>query len=368
MGRSEKPVDPQAPYAAFARQLRKLRDSAGSPTYGTLARKTGYSVAALSQAASGWKLPSWKLTRAYATCCGGSEQHWQEQWMIARQGDLADFVGAGAWSTRPPSPSAAARAIDFLNCLRALKIWAGDPSYAVLAQEMFQRQDFWSAKSTVASALAPSRTRLPGLDLVLEIVQGFLSLGRPGESVSDSYLMEWRQAWVRLATAERAAVQAVDAAPVDVKEVGQVRSSALVAPLHTPDGTVRHLRPVDGDLPRELQVLAYELRRLFDSLQISTRRYAVRRHMDASTLSRYLSGRRMPPWSFVQALLDDTAENVGQLPSTDVVPRVRSLYTEALASAKPEAYRVALLEREVSSLQARLATALQELDAFRRPA
>lgn len=59
------------------------------------------------------------------------------------------------------------------------------------------------------------------------------------------------------------------------------------------------LHPLGENLPEECRVFAVELRKLFLGLGISVRRYAVRRHRDPSTVSRFLNGTRIPPWEFV---------------------------------------------------------------------
>ncbi|MFJ1646565.1 XRE family transcriptional regulator [Streptomyces sp. NPDC088258] len=64
----------------LAAELRLLRQRAGSPTYRELARISHYSVAALSSAAAGTKLPSLAVTVAYATACGGDRAEWERRW------------------------------------------------------------------------------------------------------------------------------------------------------------------------------------------------------------------------------------------------------------------------------------------------
>ncbi|KAA6211993.1 hypothetical protein CP973_21040 [Streptomyces albofaciens JCM 4342] len=68
----------------FAFALRKLRAEAGSPTYRAMARKAGYSTAALSRAAAGETLPSLPLTLAYVRACGGNPQEWEQRWQEVR--------------------------------------------------------------------------------------------------------------------------------------------------------------------------------------------------------------------------------------------------------------------------------------------
>ncbi|WP_405445151.1 hypothetical protein OG350_03025 [Streptomyces achromogenes] len=80
MGRPENPIDPEAgPVQRFAVELRSLRARAGGPTYRSMAQRTPYSAAALSQAAAGERLPSAEVTRAYVTACGGDPDEWEKR-------------------------------------------------------------------------------------------------------------------------------------------------------------------------------------------------------------------------------------------------------------------------------------------------
>ncbi|MEU3341943.1 protein kinase [Streptomyces sp. NPDC006668] len=80
MGRREAPV-PDGPLRDFARGLRELRAHApGSPTYRTLAARARYSPSALSDAASGRRLPSWEVTAAFVEACGGDVAQWRQLW------------------------------------------------------------------------------------------------------------------------------------------------------------------------------------------------------------------------------------------------------------------------------------------------
>lgn len=81
MGRQEKPLDAASgPVAGFAFALRKLRQEAGGPTYGAMARRSPYSVATLSRAAGGEQLPTLPVVLAYVTACGGDPQEWEARW------------------------------------------------------------------------------------------------------------------------------------------------------------------------------------------------------------------------------------------------------------------------------------------------
>lgn len=81
MARGESPLDPEyGPLFEFAARLRKLRDQAGRPTYRDLARQAHYSIATLSSAAAGRRLPSLAVTLAYVRACGGNEREWEVIW------------------------------------------------------------------------------------------------------------------------------------------------------------------------------------------------------------------------------------------------------------------------------------------------
>ncbi|MFD5588824.1 helix-turn-helix domain-containing protein [Streptomyces sp. NPDC127063] len=69
MGRPEKPVDHTvAALGRLAEHLRAMRRAAGV-TYDELAQRTNYSAAQLKRAASGAKLPTSDVTRAYVQAC-----------------------------------------------------------------------------------------------------------------------------------------------------------------------------------------------------------------------------------------------------------------------------------------------------------
>ncbi|WP_055419486.1 hypothetical protein [Streptomyces pactum] len=81
VGRRERRLDPGAgPVQRFAAELRALRESAGRPTYRTMAQKVPFSVTALSQAAAGRQLPTLAVTLAYVGVCGGDEEEWEHRW------------------------------------------------------------------------------------------------------------------------------------------------------------------------------------------------------------------------------------------------------------------------------------------------
>jgi WD40 repeat protein/transcriptional regulator with XRE-family HTH domain len=90
MGRPERPVDPEAgPVHRFAHELRLLRREAGSPSYRTMAQRARFSVTALSRAASGERLPSAAVVRAYAQACGADPDAWELRWKAVAEEAVA---------------------------------------------------------------------------------------------------------------------------------------------------------------------------------------------------------------------------------------------------------------------------------------
>lgn len=107
MGRREKDLDPSAgPVAEFAAGLRDLRQRAGL-TYRQLAARAHYSPSALSQAASGARLPNPSVVLAYVRACGGDEEEWRRRWArVAGQPDPATVPA------EPPGPVTGLAAAD----------------------------------------------------------------------------------------------------------------------------------------------------------------------------------------------------------------------------------------------------------------
>ena len=82
MGRPQRPIpdDDHSPEAEFARELRRLREGAGNPTLGVLARRTGYSDTTLSAAMSGRGRPSLDVVLALVIALGADGAAWETRW------------------------------------------------------------------------------------------------------------------------------------------------------------------------------------------------------------------------------------------------------------------------------------------------
>jgi hypothetical protein len=75
MGRPMRPIDPaDGAVQAFAAELRKLREQAGSPPFRLMARRAHYSATTLSVACAGTALPSLEVTLAFVR--GGAGSGW----------------------------------------------------------------------------------------------------------------------------------------------------------------------------------------------------------------------------------------------------------------------------------------------------
>src|SRR5262249_30200506 len=100
MGRPERPLDiSQGPVAAFAHDLRKLRQGAGSLSHREPARTACFAPSVLSSAASGHRLPTLPVTLAFVDACGGDRAAWERRWRM-----VALHVG---YAAEAPDPSRA---------------------------------------------------------------------------------------------------------------------------------------------------------------------------------------------------------------------------------------------------------------------
>jgi len=107
------------------------------------------------------------------------------------------------------------------------------------------------------------------------------------------------------------------------------------------DGGARLRAVPAGDDPKTR--LGQHLLALFEGLGVSQRAYAHPRPYHNSLLSRYFSGQRVPPWAFIQALLDDLADHRGEPLTDQVRDHTRQLFLAALqAGSSTERHRYQL--------------------------
>ncbi|GAA4605345.1 WD40 repeat protein [Actinoplanes octamycinicus] len=103
MPRPERPLEGQGgPVEELAAGLRALRDKAGTPGYRQMAARANYSVATLSAAASGRRLPTLEVTLAYVAACDGDPQEWERRWREAKRLSVSAVEETGNGRGAPP--------------------------------------------------------------------------------------------------------------------------------------------------------------------------------------------------------------------------------------------------------------------------
>jgi CheY-like chemotaxis protein len=123
------------------------------------------------------------------------------------------------------------------------------------------------------------------------------------------------------------------------------------------------LRPLDAGIGTECREFAEALRDLFGLLDVSVRGYGAQRFRDAGSISRFLSGTRVPPWRFVVDLIDDVTACQGYpVPPADVA-RLLRLHRAAVRSGSAAARPVKVLELQLAEaeLDARRSTVEEEV-------
>jgi transcriptional regulator with XRE-family HTH domain len=205
-GRPQNQIGGTGPVADQARQLRLLREHAGL-TLRDLAELTKYSLGTLSRATAGRALPTWEVTEAIVRACGGNLPEWADRWKEAAEyrrlpkamntparirtqpvGPAGRDLVTHGWGP-PPIPVAAETSAGFMDCLRRVKIWAGDPPVRTLARRAKM------SPSTVHDILRNKSGNLPSVEAVCAILT---ACGIEDTSV----LGEWVYAWRRLKFAE----------------------------------------------------------------------------------------------------------------------------------------------------------------------
>jgi WD40 repeat protein len=110
MPRPERPLEGLGgPVEQLAAELRELREKAGRPGYRQMAARVNYSVATLSAAAAGRRLPTLEVTLAYAVACDGDREEWERRWREAERLSVAPVEDSGTANghVSPPYPGLA---------------------------------------------------------------------------------------------------------------------------------------------------------------------------------------------------------------------------------------------------------------------
>ena len=108
------------------------------------------------------------------------------------------------------------------------------------------------------------------------------------------------------------------------------------------------LKPLRDDLPPPARQLADEMRDLLRVLGITLNRYAARKYLDHGSVSRFLSGERIPPWNFVHDLLVEATEHRDGVPPTQpVVEHLMRLRRSALEAGGSPSHQVQLLQERL---------------------
>ncbi len=201
MARREKTV-PDGPLADLANGLRALRVAAGI-TYRELADRSQYSISVLSAAAGGERLPTWDVTRAYVTACGGTPkdlEEWKRRWNDAKQRYNQD---QSALQTQTPANqqldtrATAARdeRAEFAVRLNDLRRQVGMPTLRTIARATYSGSRRPLAMATVADLLKDT-SHLPRWETVSSFVEACVSLASdnnpPAFNGLDD-LTRWRQ-------------------------------------------------------------------------------------------------------------------------------------------------------------------------------
>ncbi|MEV0380432.1 helix-turn-helix domain-containing protein [Nonomuraea sp. NPDC050643] len=205
------------PVTELTTGLRALRAEAGL-TQRRVAALANYSAGAISMATSGTRLPSWPVTEAYVTACGGDPLAWRQRWeaadRYARQGALPGAGERPASAARskgaadgpaPLHPSDVRSVADLLEAMVALRVSTGNRSL----RELSDRAQALGASlptSTLCDALNREH-RPPSLELLTAFL---LACG----VTKERDLAPWKEAWWRIKDTDVPRGKAVAEVPV----------------------------------------------------------------------------------------------------------------------------------------------------------
>ena len=189
-GRPEQQLVTSGPASQLARELRRMRHHAGL-TYAQLAAKTGYPTTTLRASAAGRRRPSWKVTRAFVSACGGDQEVAWALWAAACR--AAGQEPPARPPANPPDPANAASAADLVGMLNQLRQWS-ESSLAELNRLADGHNEL--PKTTVSDMLRSQR--LPPLDRMLHFVRACLR----ARGLDDDQAATWQAAWERIKVQE----------------------------------------------------------------------------------------------------------------------------------------------------------------------
>jgi hypothetical protein len=178
--------------------LRGLKEATGK-TFRDISRETGYSLAVLTAACGGERLPSWAVTRAFVMVCRGDERAAHEVYTLACQAEGREAPGLDLAAAHPPDPAKATTPAEFVTCMRQLRRWAGNPSLVALNA----RSGGYLPPSTVSGVLR--RDTLPRQDLLSHFVRAC--------RLPDHKAASWEAAWTAIKEQEGGRREEHDALP-----------------------------------------------------------------------------------------------------------------------------------------------------------
>jgi hypothetical protein len=108
------------------------------------------------------------------------------------------------------------------------------------------------------------------------------------------------------------------------------------------------LSPLDAALTPESRALAEALRNVFAMLETSVGEFAADCHRDKGAVSRYFSGKRVPPREFVDVLLTQALRARGETAITAAIEdNLHELHIRALETHDPHAAKIQSLEDDL---------------------
>ncbi len=102
---------------------------------------------------------------------------------------------------------------------------------------------------------------------------------------------------------------------------------------------IKGFKALSGDLAPEVRELALAMRRLLKATERSLRDFSVSHHRGPGSVSRYLSGERVPDKEFLDVLMKSACNALGQEVTADMQAHLYRLHREALLAVQPARYR-----------------------------